>query len=101
MSRSYRKPYSAITGVKSAADDKRVARRCWRRLQEQTLRDCLDYDELTMPKRLEASFNDTWSWGRDGCQTLRLPPEPPKNDSDFELRWFECQTKRYKKICRK
>lgn len=74
MSKSYRKPYSAITGVRSAAHDKMVARRCWRRAQEQAIRDCKDWEELVMPKRLEASFNDVWSWGRDGKQTLQYPP---------------------------
>lgn len=74
MSKSYRKPYSAITGVRSAAHDKMVARRCWRRAQEQAIRDCKDWEELVIPKRLEASFNDVWSWGRDGKQTLQFPP---------------------------
>lgn len=74
MSKSYRKPYAPVTSVRSAAHDKMVARRCWRRAQEQALRDCRNWEELVIPKRLEASFNDVWSWGRDGKQTLRFPP---------------------------
>jgi hypothetical protein len=76
MGKSYRKPYSAITGVRSAAYDKMVARRCWRRAQNQTLRECIDYEELVMPKRLEAPFNNVYSWNRDGKQTLQFPPKP-------------------------
>lgn len=71
MSKSYRKPYAPVTGVRSAAHDKMVARRCWRRAQEQAIRDCRDWEELVIPKRLEASFNDVWSWGRDGNQILQ------------------------------
>lgn len=75
MSRSYRKPYSAVTGVRSAADDKRVARRCWRRTQNHALRSFNgDWDEFLIPARYEASFNDVWGWGRDGNQYLRFPP---------------------------
>jgi hypothetical protein len=71
MSRSYRKPYSAVTGHASANQDKTVARRCWRRAQEQAIRDCIDWEELIVPKRLEASYNDVWGWGRDGHQSLQ------------------------------
>jgi len=71
MGKSYRKPYSAITGTKSAKQDKLVARRCWRRAQEQAIRDCRDWEDLVIPKRFEASFNDVWSWGRDGKQTYQ------------------------------
>ena len=74
MGKSYRKPYSAITGVKSAKHDKMVARRCWRRAQEQALRDCKDWEELVIPKRLEASFNEVYSWGRDGGQSYQSKP---------------------------
>jgi hypothetical protein len=98
MSKSYRKPYSAITGVRSAAHDKMVARRCWRRAQEQAIRDCKDWEELVIPKRLEASFNDVWSWGRDGKQTLQFPPTLEKfwpwsfctaeEDYQHQLLWY-------------
>jgi len=75
MGKSYRKPYAAITGLRSAAHDKMVARRCWRRAQEQALRDCKDWEELVVPKRLEASFNEVYCWGRDGKQTLQYEPQ--------------------------
>ena len=106
MSRSYRKPYAAITGVyTNSGDDKRVARRCWRRAQEQALRNCKDWEELVMPKRLEASFNDTWSWGRDGGKFRIEPPDPYRINfeaaSKFDLWWFEYRTRYYKECCRK
>ena len=75
MSRSYRKPYSAITGVKSAADDKRVARRNWRHAQNNALRmPNIDWDEFLIPARYEASYNDVCGWGRDGIQSLYPVP---------------------------
>ncbi len=75
MSRSFRKPYSAITGVRSAADDKRVARRNWRHAQNHALRQPqIDWDEFLIPMRLEASYNEVYSWGRDGKQQLYFKP---------------------------
>ena len=86
MSRSFRKPYSAITGVRSAADDKRVARRNWRHAQNHALRQPqIDWDEFLIPARYEAAYNDVWSWGRDGKQTYH--PEPTWED---EFHWFHC-----------
>ena len=76
MSRSYRKPYAAITGTNSAKQDKIFAHRGERRAQKKALRNCQDYDEFLIPDRLECSGNDTWSWGRDGSQYLHFPPEP-------------------------
>lgn len=105
MSRSYRKPYAAITGVRSAAHDKMVARRSHRRMQNQNLKkfvaNSLDWDDFINPKRLEASFNDVWSWGRDGSQYLNFPPDPPRDNSEFELWWYERQTKYYARLHRK
>jgi hypothetical protein len=99
MGKSYRRPYAAVTGVRSAAHDKMVARRCWRRAQEQAIRDCRDWEELVIPRRLEASFNDVWSWGRDGKQTLQHPPTLKKfwswrfctaeEDYERQLHWYQ------------
>jgi hypothetical protein len=71
MGKSYRRPYAAVTGCRSAAQDKLVARRCWRRAQEHALRNFTDWDSFLIPERYEANFNDVWTWGRDGNQTLR------------------------------
>jgi hypothetical protein len=78
MSKSYRKPYSAITGIRSAHADKTQAARGLRRGQNQALRNFKfeDWDEFIIPVRLECSWNNTYSWGRDGKQHLQFPPKP-------------------------
>ena len=68
MSRSYRRPYAAITGTASAKDDKRMAHRGVRRQQNLALKISTDYENLLLPHRLECAWNNTYSWGRDGRQ---------------------------------
>jgi hypothetical protein len=100
MSRSYRKPYSAITGTSSAADDKRVARRGVRRRQNQYLRESFlsdDWDDFIMPHKYECSFNETYSWHRDGKQTLQSPPGYPT--SWVFLFGEESADERYQQSC--
>ena len=110
MSRSYRKPYCPITGRGSAAHDKMVARRAWRRAQNQEIQrfvsNDLDWDEFIGVERYEASFNDVWSWGRDGKQTLQFPPpEKPKfspwRTQQEERDWYDYLLKWYQKLHRK
>jgi hypothetical protein len=110
MSRSYRKPYSAITGVRSAADDKKVARRAHRQMQNQKLQrflvNNLDWDEFINPNRLESSYNDVWGWGRDGKQTLQFPPTLGPHfgwwrTAEEEQDLYERQLKWYQKLHRK
>ena len=69
MSRSYRRPYSAITGLSSAKWDKQMAHRGVRRKQNLALKTCTDYEDFFTPHRLECHWNDTYNWGRDGAQT--------------------------------
>ena len=89
MSRSYRKPYAAITGTRSAADDKRVARLNWRHAQNNALRaPGIDWDDFMIPARLEASFNDVWGWGRDGRQYLHFEPRWSEYKHWFS-KWLE------------
>ena len=87
MSRSYRKPACAVCCVRSAKDDKRHANRGVRRRQNQYLRDSQiadDYDGFLIPHTYECSFNETYSWGRDGCQSLqRFPVE-----GDYFCGWY-------------
>jgi hypothetical protein len=73
MSRSTRKPYAACTGTRSAKDDKRRANRGVRHKQNQWLRTLEDYDSALAPHRMECSWNNVWSWGRDGHQYLQEP----------------------------
>jgi hypothetical protein len=69
MSRSYRRPFAAITGTASAKSDKRMAHRGVRRKQNLALKICTDYGNLLLPHRFECAWNDTYNWGRDGAQT--------------------------------
>jgi hypothetical protein len=68
MSRSYRRPYAAVTGLASAKNDKRLANRGVRRKQKSTLKTCPDYENLLVPHRLECASNNTYAWSRDGAQ---------------------------------
>ncbi len=86
MSRSYRRPFAAITGLASAKCDKQIAHRGVRRKQNLALRICDDYENLILPHRLECHWNDTYCWGRDGAQCylawMRNSPE------DYFQRWY-------------
>jgi hypothetical protein len=73
MSRSYRRPFAAITGTASAKDDKRLAHRGVRRKQNLALRSCSDFEELLLPHALECPWNNTYIWGRDGAQCYWSP----------------------------
>jgi hypothetical protein len=92
MSRSYRRPYAAITGTASAKDDKRMAQRGVRRKQNLTVKTCPDFEEMFLPHRLECAWNDTYSWGRDGRQ-MYFGPE--RNVED------ERRQRYYRKLLRK
>jgi len=71
MSRSYRRPFAAVTGTASAKEDKRMAHRGVRQKQKLALKTCNDYEDLLLPHHLECSWNNTYCWGRDGKQTDR------------------------------
>ena len=80
MSRSYRRPFAAITGTASAKDDKRLAHRGMRRKQNLSLRICSDYENLLLPHRFECFWNDTYCWGRDGAQHYFSPWFDPDHE---------------------
>ncbi len=71
MSRSFRRPFAAITGVASAKDDKRLAHRGARWKQNLVLKTCGDFEDLLLPHYLECGSNNTYTWGRDGAQRDR------------------------------
>ena len=73
MSRSRRRPYSAICGTGSANWDKTAARRGVRRKQNRWLKALADHDSALVPHKYECAWNDTYSWNRDGKQFLQLP----------------------------
>lgn len=68
MSRSYRRPYAAITGTASARGDKRLAHRGVRRKQDLALKTCSDFENLLLPHFWECPWNNVWCWRRDGRQ---------------------------------
>ena len=68
MSRSYRRPFAAITGLSSAKWDKQMANRGVRHKQNHVLKTCTDYEILLHPHCLECHWNNTYTWGRDGAQ---------------------------------
>jgi hypothetical protein len=71
MSRSYKKqPFMAICGNGSAKQDKIQAHRGERAAHKRAIHKAMkeqDYDVL-LPHRYECSWNNTYSWGRDGKQ---------------------------------
>lgn len=99
MGKSYRKPYSAVTGTGSAKQDKIYAHRGVRRAQKQALQQCLDWDDFLIPHKLECSGNETYSWGRDGKQSFQFPPtfkssfwctvEEDQEYYERELKWYQ------------
>ena len=88
MSRSYRKPYSAITGTKSAHEDKKTAARGLRRRQNQCLHTLEDIDGALAPHRLECAHNNTYSWGRDGRQHRVFPDCQGPDRFEFMQRYW-------------
>lgn len=101
MSRSYRKPYAAITGTTSAKRDKIQANRGVRRRQNFYLKCSFrddSWDDFLIPHRYECSWNDVWVWGRDGKQhwiepVSRYRPGEEEWDSYMREYWIKIQRK--------
>jgi hypothetical protein len=85
MGKSYRKPYSAITGHASAKSDKRRAARGVRRKLNQWLKAARDFQDDLIPHRLECSWNQVWSWQRDGKQHYYPPSQYALSDWHSKL----------------
>ena len=78
MSRSFKhKPFMAVTGNYSAHDDKTRASKGVRRTCKRILHVALKSGEVDvlLPHRLECTWNNTYSWGRDGHQTYQVPDD--------------------------
>ncbi len=84
MSRSFRRPYAAITGTASAKSDKQLAHRGVRRKQNLTIKTCLDFENLLLPHPLECPWNNTWCWRRDGAQSYRGYLRNAKDESSLK-----------------
>lgn len=97
MSRSHRRPYAACTGHNSAKRDKVQAHRGLRSLERKVLREVEDWDSFLLPEREEASWNNTYSWGRDGKQWLQRVSGRDYGDPkrlERQLKWIEeCKRK--------
>lgn len=83
MGKSYRKPYSSVTGNRSAHKDKTDAARSLRRTQNHALRNALannvDWDEFLLPDIYECAGNEVYGWTRDGNQSLWEPSRQYNN----------------------
>src|SRR5271165_5382538 len=105
MSKSYRKPYAAVTGVRSAHEDKTHAARSLRRTQNGAIRAFKfeDWDEFILPVRIECTGNDVCGWGRDGHQYPVRPPHESLqfSDCEFDRWWFDYKTRWFRKCSRK
>ena len=94
MSRSYRKPYTAITGLPRSHDDKKKASRGVRCRQNAWLRSLKDYDLALVPHRHECAFNNTYLWARDGKQFFTFPYNRISGCDDLAWnRWVKLQRK--------
>lgn len=83
MSKSYRKPYGTFFALKTNdRNDKRIAKRAVRRMQNHWLRTLEDFDDALIPHRLEARNNDPWGWSSDGPKHLMVPGK---------ISWFHYQ----------
>jgi hypothetical protein len=92
MSHSYRRPYAAVTGVRSAHWDKTTAARGMRRAQNQYVRDLrienIEWDETPIPHKLECHHNNNYNWGQDGRQSFKTISHNTYNV--YYLRWSPC-----------
>ena len=73
MSRSYRRPYAAITGAHSAKEDKQLAHRGVRRVHNRITKLMVDNPDLVMPHFRSCPWNNTYCWSRDGGKHLQVP----------------------------
>lgn len=86
MSRSYRRPFAAITGLASAKSDKQLAHRGVRRKQNHALKICADFEDFLPPHILECHWNNNYCWGRDGAQSYNSRPRD--SDNDYSRKYY-------------
>ena len=74
MSRSYRRPFTAVCGSDvSAKKDKQLAARGVRRVQNRVAKRMLRHPNLLMPHFRSCPWNEVYDWGRDGGKRLQVP----------------------------
>jgi hypothetical protein len=86
MSRSYRRPFAAITGLASAKWDKQLAHRGVRR--KQNLAQNLHRLRRICFSRIASNvhWNDTYNWGRDGAQCYHSCP--PDSEDEYYRNYY-------------
>jgi len=99
VSRSYRKPYAYVCGLRSSShEDKTIASRAYRRLANSYTIEHYDEDDFLVPHRRDANYNDPWGWSRDGnaryyggkdVRTLTYLGIPPEERAYWVNRWLE------------
>jgi hypothetical protein len=75
MSRSYRRPYAAITGFRVPAGTSSKPRAACAGVSTSgcTIQCAKGGEFELVPHRLECQHNDVWCWDCDGKQRLRFP----------------------------
>lgn len=86
MSRSFkRRPFMSCCGDNSAKRDKQLAHRGERRAHSRAIHLEMkvggDFENFVPPHRLECSWNNTYSWNRDGSQMYMVPS--PRDWEDY------------------
>jgi hypothetical protein len=96
MSRSYRKPFTYVTGLPKATshEEKKLASRRRRSVQNLWLRRLTDFDAALVPHRWGCPSNDVWGWSRDGIATPHLPsPRNGRFIPGYREDWLKCHRK--------
>lgn len=74
MSRSYRhQPFASVTGNCSAKEDKKLAHRGVRHVQNHIARMMATNPDLEMPHFRSCPRNEVYNWSRDGSQRWQVP----------------------------
>ncbi len=93
MSRSYRRPYAAITGLASAKSDKQLAHRGVRRKQNLALKTCIDFRKFSSSPSSRMPLEQHLLLGTRRRTKL---PSANRHDSDDDY-----SRKYYRKLLRK
>jgi hypothetical protein len=107
MSRSYRQPYYYWCGSGTIKQDRQIAARMFRKLENQKLRQLVkfgDYEDYLHPVQYEASWNDRLMWGCDSDRAYlyNFPNRYALTQLGLgDLEFFEDRLEFFKQIQRK
>ena len=93
MSRSYRRPFASVCGKVSAKQDKQMAHRGVRRVQNRIARLMAENPDLMMPHFRSCPWNNPYSWTRDGGKRPQWPDARDWSNHMLAV-WglWECET---------